>query len=107
MRVLLDECVNPRVRAALPDHNVKTVIDMSWQGTTNGKLLTLAEAEGFEVFVTVDRNLSYQQNVAARGLGLVVVRVKSNHINAYVPIFSKLNRAVETVAVGQTIYVSE
>jgi predicted nuclease of predicted toxin-antitoxin system len=106
MRILLDECVNPRVKAAFPDHDVKTVIDMSWQGATNGRLLALAEAEGFEVFVTADQNLSHQQNIAARRLGFVVVRVKSNSVRAYLPLFSELNRAVGTVGAGQTIYVS-
>jgi len=49
MRILLDECVNPRVRAAFPGHMVKTVREMGWQGTTNGKLLRLAETNRFEV----------------------------------------------------------
>ena len=56
MRILLDECINPRVRAAFKGHQVKTVVEMGWRGITNGRLLALAEAD-FDVFVTVDQNL--------------------------------------------------
>jgi hypothetical protein len=62
MRILLDECINPRVRAAFKGHRVKTVVEMGWQGITNGKFLALAESD-FDVFVTLDQNLEYQQNV--------------------------------------------
>jgi predicted nuclease of predicted toxin-antitoxin system len=44
MRILLDECVNPRVRVAFPNHEVRTVLDMGWRGASNGQLLALAEA---------------------------------------------------------------
>ena len=50
MRVLLDECVNPRVRAAFPDHHIMTVREMGWGGITHGKLLALAQ-DLFDVFV--------------------------------------------------------
>jgi predicted nuclease of predicted toxin-antitoxin system len=105
MRILLDECVNPRVRAGFPNHDTKTVVEMGWQGTANGKLLTLAEANQFEVFVTVDQNLYHQQNIAARKLGLIVVRVPDNNIKFYQPLFSELNTAAETVRVGEVIQV--
>jgi hypothetical protein len=54
MRILLDECVNPRVREAFQGHEVRTVVQMGWGGITNGKLLALAQEE-FDVFVTVDQ----------------------------------------------------
>jgi len=57
MRILLDECVNPRVKAAFPNHETKTVVDMMWKGATNGELLALAEANHFDVFVTIDQSL--------------------------------------------------
>lgn len=56
MRILLDECVNPRVREAFPNHQTQTVKDMGWAGITNGKLMALAQLN-FDVFVTVDQNL--------------------------------------------------
>lgn len=105
MRILLDECVNPRVKAAFPKHEVKTVIDMMWRGTLNGELLALAEANQFDVFVTVDQNLRYQQNIAARKLGFVLVKVPDNNIKFYRPLFFELNKAAESVKAGELIHV--
>jgi hypothetical protein len=62
LKLLLDECVDRRFAGELPAHDVKTVPQMGWAGIKNGVLLTLAEAE-FDVFITVDRNLSFQQNL--------------------------------------------
>jgi Domain of unknown function (DUF5615) len=62
LKLLLDECVDRRFAGELPGHDVKTVPQMGWAGIKNGVLLTLAEAE-FDVFITVDRNLSFQQNL--------------------------------------------
>lgn len=58
MRVLLDECVNPRVKTAVPQHEVQTVKEMGCSGITNGKLMGLAQ-QSFDVFVTVDKNLEH------------------------------------------------
>ena len=61
MRLLLDECVPARLKRALPDHEVSTVVAQGWSGVKNGKLLRLA-SQGFDAFITVDKNLPYQQN---------------------------------------------
>jgi hypothetical protein len=60
LKVLLDECVDARLVASLASIDVRTVADQGWLGISNGKLLALASAE-FDVFVTVDRNLPFQQ----------------------------------------------
>jgi predicted nuclease of predicted toxin-antitoxin system len=105
MRVLLDECVNPRVTEAFPNHEVKTVKSMGWGGMTNGKLMALAQ-QRFDVFVTVDQNLEYQQNLAKLKLGLVVVAVPDNNIKYFRPIFSQLLKAVESIERGQVIRIA-
>ena len=64
MRVLLDECVPRALREQLPGHDVKTVVEAGWAGVKNGELLRLA-AQRFDVVLTVDRNLEYQQNLEA------------------------------------------
>jgi hypothetical protein len=104
MRVLLDECVNPRVRNAFVTHEVRTVIEMGWGGITNGKLMALAQ-QSFDVFVTIDQNLEYQQNLARLSLGLVVVAVPDNNIKYYRPIFAELLNAAESVRAGQVIHI--
>lgn len=60
MRLLLDESVPSRLRRSLPEHAVKTVVEMGWSGVKNGQLLTMAARE-FDAFITVDKNLPYQQ----------------------------------------------
>lgn len=61
MRVLFDECVPRALRTELPGHEVKTVAEAGWAGAKNGTLLQLATKD-FDVLLTVDRNLEYQQN---------------------------------------------
>ena len=63
MKVLLDECVDWRLSRSIVGHDVKTARQMGWSAIKNGELLTLASL-AFDVFVTVDRNLSFQQNLA-------------------------------------------
>ena len=62
MKVLLDECVDWRLGRDIVGHDVKTARLMGWAAIKNGELLALAEQQ-FDVFVTVDRNLSFQQNL--------------------------------------------
>jgi hypothetical protein len=105
MRVLLDECVNLRVRAAFQDHHVKTVLEMGWGGITNGRLMALAQ-NLFEVFVTLDRNLEYQQNLKVLKLGVIVVKAPDNKIGSYRPILPELLRAAEIIGPGEVIHIS-
>ena len=72
MRVLLDECVDVRLSDELPNHEVRSVVQEGWRGKKNGELLRLAAAH-FDVFVTTDQNLRYQQNLQERRLAIVVL----------------------------------
>jgi hypothetical protein len=63
MRVLLDECVSRPLKRELSGHVVSTVAEMKWKGIENGELLALIREAGFEAFLTVDQNLTYQQNL--------------------------------------------
>ncbi len=72
MRVLLDECVDTRLAPHIAGFETRTVHDQGWAGITNGKLLALAEAE-FDVFVNVDRNRSFQQNLPSFAIAVVLI----------------------------------
>lgn len=104
MRILLAECVNPRVREAFPGHSVQTVKGMGWGGISNGKLMALAQ-DNFDVFLTVDKNLEHQQNRAKLPFGVVVVIGADNNIRFFRPIFTRLRQGVESMGRGQVIRV--
>ncbi len=72
MRVLFDHNVPRKLRNFLPDHDVKTAVEMGWAALENGELLDAAEGN-FEVMVSCDKNLPYQQNLKGRELALVVL----------------------------------
>ncbi|MGE0392136.1 MAG: DUF5615 family PIN-like protein [Vicinamibacterales bacterium] len=85
MRVLLDECLPRRLKQSLPGHEVRTVPEMGWASKKNGELLGLA-ATRFDVFLTVDRNLSYQQPVLRFDIALVVLRARGNRLKDLLPL---------------------
>ena len=74
MRILFDKNVPVGVRGFLPEHEVHTLVEMQWPDQLeNGELLTMAEQAGFDVMVTSDQNIRYQQNLSGRRLALVVL----------------------------------
>jgi hypothetical protein len=73
LRVLLDECVDVRLAANLAGVDVRTVADQGWLGISNGKLLALA-ATKFDVFLTVDRNLPFQQHLPKFDIAVILLR---------------------------------
>ena len=105
MRVLLDECVPKRLRRALPGLDVSTVADEGWLGRRNGDLLRAMAAAGFTHFVTVDRNLMFQQNVGAAGVALIVVHARTNRITELRPLMVAVAEALPTAAPGQVVHV--
>ena len=93
MRLLLDECVPARLRKALSAHQVSTVVQEGWSGAKNGKLLALA-ATKFDVFITVDKNLPYQQNTSTLPVTVVVLDAISNELDYLLPLIPALEIAL-------------
>jgi predicted nuclease of predicted toxin-antitoxin system len=90
VRVLLDECLPQKLRHHLQNHDVATVGYMGWSGITNGKLLAAAEAAGFDVLLTGDKGLGYQNNLAGRPIGVVALSAISwNIIKHHLPAMQK------------------
>jgi uncharacterized protein DUF5615 len=79
MRVLLDECIPRKLKGHLVGHECQTVPDAGWAGKKNGELLTLAEGS-YDVFLTLDKGVQYQQNLAGRGIAVLIVKTPSNRI---------------------------
>jgi predicted nuclease of predicted toxin-antitoxin system len=79
MKVLLDECVDQRFRKELIGCDVVTVSEAGWSGKKNGQLLALA-AEEYQVFITVDRNLYFQQNLRNLQIAVVILVAHTNRL---------------------------
>jgi hypothetical protein len=105
LRIFLDECVDRRLARDLIAHDVRTARDMGWTTIVNGRLLALA-ADQFDVFVTVDRNLSFQQNLTAFSIAVVVLRAKTNRLADLRPLVPKLLEIVATAPSGVATIVA-
>jgi hypothetical protein len=99
VRVLPDECLPRRLKRELVGHDVRTAPEMGWASKTNGELLALAAAD-FDVFLTSDRNLSYQQNVSAFNIAVIVLVAASNSIDDLRPLVPRILEALASVNAG-------
>jgi hypothetical protein len=106
VRVLIDECIDWRLARHLEDHDVNTVQQMGWAGIRNGQLLNLSSPQ-FDVFVTVDRNLSFQQNLGSFSIAVVVLHAKTNRLADLMPLVSALLAAIETAPSGVVTHIGE
>ncbi|MEX8546666.1 MAG: DUF5615 family PIN-like protein [Mucilaginibacter sp.] len=72
MKILLDECVTKHLKAHLNEYEVFTVREMHWSGIKNGKLMSLCVENNFDILLTIDKNLQYQQNLEKYPVTIVV-----------------------------------
>jgi hypothetical protein len=105
MRLLLDECIDRKLAREFVGYEVKTIPQMGWAGTKNGQLLALAETE-FDVFITVDRNLLFQQNLPQFDIAVIVLQAPSNRLAELKPLVSKVLGILSIAAKGQATVVS-
>jgi len=103
-RVLLDENLPHRLRPRLVEFDVWTVTRAGWAGVKNGELLKLAE-ESFDVFVSADLNIPYQQNLRGSPLGFAFLRAGGTQFRHILPYIDDLREAISVVGPGQLVYV--
>ena len=96
MKVLLDECVPRPLNRNLTGHTVMTVGQMGWSGLKNGTLLQKVREANFDVFVTVDQNIEYQQNTDAIPFALIIVVAVSNRLEALQPFVPQIRDKLKT-----------
>lgn len=104
MKVLVDECVDWRLSREIVGHEVKTARQMGWSTVKNGELLALAANE-FDVFITVDRNLSFQQSIPTFAIAVIVLRAKTNRRSDLQPLIPELLASIPTAKPGAVTYV--
>lgn len=98
MKILLDECVSKRLKKYFPHHTVFTVNDLEWNGVKNGKLMALTSEANFDIFITIDKNLIYQQNYSNFNITIVVFNSSSSrleHLLDFIPVFEKQSGTFE------------
>ena len=93
MRILLDEPVPRRLGAALVGHETATVPKNGWAGIKNGALLALAATQ-FDVFLTTDQNIEFQQNLSALPIAILVIVANSNRMKDIEPLVPEVLKAL-------------
>jgi hypothetical protein len=96
VKILLDECIDRRLTKEFGGYFVRTVPQMGWAGIKNGRLLSLAENE-FDVFITVDRNLAFQQNLIKFNIAVLVLHAQTNRLADLKPLVPDILAVVPTL----------
>jgi len=105
VKLLLDESLPRRLKSLFVTHETHTVPEMGWQGTTNGELLRLAAVE-FDVFVTADQNLQYQQNLAGVDIGIIVMAAVTTRLDDLRPLVPGVLNALTSIQPGDVVRVA-
>ncbi|MGH9799944.1 MAG: DUF5615 family PIN-like protein [Blastocatellia bacterium] len=95
MKILIDECVPRPIAKFLVGHSAKTAQEIGWGAYKNGQLLRLAENE-YDLFITADKNIRYQQNLTDRNIAILVL--STNHWETIRVNSDKIVAAVEAIA---------
>jgi len=106
MRLLLDECLPKKLKLELSEHDVVTVQEQGWSGKKNGELLKLTSGV-FEVFITVDQNLRFQQNLVNLSLRIVVLVAPNNRLPTLKPLMPQVREALTKIKIGEVILITD
>ena len=96
MMILLDENLPRKLAAHLSGHECRTVVQCGWSGKKNGELLALADPL-FDILLTLDKNLPYQQNLNTKRIAVLIVGARSNRIEDLLPAIPECLAAIEGI----------
>ena len=105
MKLLLDECLPRDLRKHLAGHACQTVPQAGLAGKGNGELVALAERSGWQVLLTMDRGMPYQQNLMGRTISIAILRAKSNRLPDLLPLVPAILAALSSVGLGEVIQI--
>jgi predicted nuclease of predicted toxin-antitoxin system len=105
MKLLVDECVDERLRLLFPGHDCQTARFANLGGLKNGRLLEAAEEAGFDVLITVDQNIPDQQNLSGRKIALVILCGPTNRLRDLAPLAPAANAAIASIRAGNVIRI--
>ncbi|HYT07589.1 MAG TPA: DUF5615 family PIN-like protein [Rugosimonospora sp.] len=108
MKILLDECVPKAIKHSLSvdGHECSTVPEAGFAGRTNGELLRLAESK-FDVFVTLDKGMQFQQNLAGCKIKILLIRAKSSRVADILPLIPACLVALHSIKPAQLMQIGE
>ena len=104
MKILIDENLPRKLAAHLTGHECLTVAQCGWSGKKNGELLALADPL-FDLLLTLDKNLPYQQNLNTKRVAVLIVRARSNRIQDLLPAVPACVAALNNIQPGQVVRV--
>ena len=107
MKLLLDENLPKRLKADFPEHETYTVSDLGWNGKTNGELLKLMMESKFDVLITFDKNLQYQQNLSKYPIPVIVLNAIDNSYITLSVLTPKINLVLRRKLANGAIEIME
>ena len=106
MRILFDHNVPKYLRHLLKGHQVSTARREGWDELSNGRLLDAAERAGFELMVTMDRNIPQEQNLSGRRISLAMLRTTTQDKAAFLSVFGRLIAVLPEFVPGSVVSLS-
>jgi predicted nuclease of predicted toxin-antitoxin system len=105
MKLLVDECVDERLRLLFPGHDCQTARFANLAGLKNGRLLEAAEAAGFDVLITVDQNIPDQQNLSKRRIALVILCGPTNRFKDLAHLVPAAISVIRSIRAGDVVRI--
>ena len=109
IKIVLDECIPKKLKYRIeeldPDFFAKTTPDLGWASLSNGDLLSLAEKE-FDVFITSDKNMSFQQSIPSSSIQVVLLKARTNTYEDLLPLVKKLTSIIKAHEPGKFLEIS-
>ena len=105
MNIILDEWLPRKLKRELVGHEAQTIQEMGWSGIVNGSFMALIGQKDFEVFITIDKNMRYQQNLDKLPCALMVLQTASNAFGSIEPHVPSILQALPTLSKGQVVLI--
>ena len=105
MRLILDECIPKKFKASFVGHECSTIPEEGLAGKQNGELLSFVEQAGFQLFVTLDKGIRYQQNLAGRNIAILIIRTRSNRLIDLLPHADACLAALSAARAGEVVVI--
>jgi hypothetical protein len=103
-KILLDECIDWRYGKELTGYDVTSVPKMGWNGLKNGALLSKAQ-DSFDIFITTDRNLTFQQNIPTFDIAIIILSTPSNRLQDLIRLVPKVLESLPNVKPGKATII--